>query len=194
MIIQKKVDKHEMARRFAIGEVNSGFFFSQDATDKQKTLQLLVSGDFELECFGIQNHRRTRGHFVDTLPKDTEWHLARLRLSEDEFVRLRTVADDGWRKYTNGSLKLIDAATFLQTNPKVDSRVTAMIAACDQGRIELCGITLFGITLDGPLTIVEGTARLVALYLTCVKAMSCPLNLQDIEVILGLSAAPWSFC
>jgi hypothetical protein len=193
MIVLRKVDRHEMARRFAVGEVHSGFFFSQDEINKQETLQLLTSGDRGLECLGIQNHRKTRGPFVDSLPGDTEWFLARLRLSEDEFVRLRTVNVDGWIKYTNGSLGLIDAAIFLQANPDVDPRVTAVVSACKQGRIELCGITLFGRTMDGPLTIVEGTARLVALYLTCVQQVLCPLCIEEIKIILGLSQANWSY-
>ena len=193
MIILRKIDTHEMARRFAIGEVNSGFFFSQNEIDKKKTLQLLTSGDYDLECLGIQNHRRTRGPFVDSLPRDAVWSLAKLRMSEDEFELLRTVNVDGWVKYTNGLLRLIDAAIFLAANPEVDPRVTEVIGACKQGRIELCGITLFGRTVDGPLTIVEGTARLVSLYLTNVKQRSCPHRLEEIEIALGLSEANWSF-
>jgi len=193
MIILRKIDTHEMARRFAIGEVNSGFFFSQNETDKKKTLQLLTSGDYSLECLGIQNHRRTRGPFVDSLPRDTGWSLAKLRMSEDEFKQLRTVNVDGWVRYTNGSLRLIDAAFFLAANPEADPRVTEVIGACKQGQIELCGITLFGRTADGPLTIVEGKARLVSLYITHVKQQSCPHRLEEIEIALGLSEANWSF-
>ena len=182
-----------MTRRFAIGEVNSGFFFSHDEANRKKTLQLLTSGDRSLESLGIQNHRRTRGHFVDSLPADTEWYLAKLCLSVDEFVQLQTVNVDGWIRYTNGSLKLIDAAIFLQTNPHTDPRVTDVITACNQGQIELCGITLFGRTLDGSLTIVEGTARLVAMYLACVQQRSHLLGMEEIEIVLGLSKENWSF-
>jgi hypothetical protein len=193
MIILREIDRHEMARRFAIGEVNSGFFFSPDETDRKKTLQLLTSGDHDLERLRIQRHQRTRGGFIDSLPRDTEWHLAKLPMSADEFELLRTVNVDGWVKYTNGSLRLIDAAIFLEANPEADPRVTEIISACKQGRIELCGITLFGRTTDGPLTVVEGTARLVSLYLTCAKQRSCPLSLEDVEIALGLSETRWSF-
>lgn len=194
MIILRDIDRHEMARRFAIGEVNSGFFYSADEAERKKTLQLLTSGDYDLECSGIQRHQQTRGGFIDSLPRDTEWHLAKLPMSADEFEKLRTVNVDGWVRYTNGSLRLIDAAIFLEANPQADPRVTEIISACKQGRIELCGVTLFGGTTDGPLTIVEGTARLVSLYLTCVKQRSCPLSLEDVEITLGLSKARWSFC
>jgi len=193
MIILRKIDRHEMARRFAVGEVNSGFFFSPDEIDKKKTLQLLTSGDYNLECLGIENHRKTRGPFVDSLPRDTGWYIAKLRISENEFEHLHTVNVDGWVRYTNGSLKLTDAAIFLEANPEADPRVTEVIGACKQGRIELCGITLFGRTTDGPLTVVEGTARLVSLYLTQVRQRSCPLKLDDFEIVLGLSEANWSF-
>lgn len=193
MIITRKIDIHEMERRFAIGEVNSGFFFSQDEAVKMRTLQLLASGNYADECSGIQNHKKTRGTFIDSLPEDTEWYLAKLRISEDEFRQLRTVNVDGWVNYTKGSLSLIDAAMFLEANPRADQRVTEVINACKQGAIELCGITLFGRTIDGLLTVVEGTARLVSLYLTCVKQQSCPVNLEEAEIALGLSETRWSF-
>ena len=48
-------------------------------------------------------------------------------------------------------------------------------------------------TLKGPFTIVEGTARLVALYLNCVHKKTSPLCLDEIDIVLGLSACKWSF-
>jgi len=176
-----------------MGEVNSGFFFSQDEVDRNRTLQLLTSGNYTDERSGIRNHQITRGGFIKSLPQDTKWYLAKLHMSEDEFGRLRTVNVDGWVNYTKGSLMLTDAAIFLEASPQADQRVTEIVDACKQGTIELCGITLFGRTTDGLLTVVEGTARLVSLYLTCVKQRSCQLNLEDIEVVLGLSETRWCF-
>jgi hypothetical protein len=193
MNIKENITKHEMARRFAMGEVRSQFFFSQEEENKEETLHFLNSDNFNFERLGIQRHWKSRGNFVNSLPEDTEWSLAKLRLSEDEFVRLHTVNVDGWVSYTSGSLRLVDAAFFLQANPERDPRVSAIISACNQGQLEICGITLLGRTIEGPFTIVEGTARLVALYLNCVQKNTSPLCMEEIEVVLGLSHSNWHF-
>ncbi len=192
MIILKKVDKHEMARRFAIGEVNSQFFFSEDEATKRETLRCLRSGDRELERVGIQSHWRTRGPFIESLPKFTSWHVATLGLDEAQFLTLRTVSDAGWMKYTNGSRKLVDAARFLHLNPDADRRVRAIVEAHQHGQAERCGITLLGKRRTGPFTIVEGTGRLIALYLTNIHAKP-PLGfeLKEIEIVVGLSWWNW---
>ncbi len=193
MNIVENITEHEMDRRFAIGEVHSQFFFSPDESIIQETLSFLTSGDHELERRGIQRHWRSRGGFVNSLPEDTEWSLAKLRLTENEFVQLHTVNVNGWVSYTSGSLRLIDAAIFLQANPSRDPRVSAIISAFNQGQFEICGITFFGQTIEGPFTIVEGTARLVALYLNCVQKNTSPLCMEEIEVVLGLSHSNWHF-
>ena len=74
-----------MARRFAIGEVHSQFFFTPDESITKETLSFLTSGDHELECRGIEQHWKTREGFVKSLPIDTAWNLAKLKLSEEEF-------------------------------------------------------------------------------------------------------------
>jgi len=180
-----------MERRFAIGEVYS-YYFCPDELYRKETLNFLTSGDYALERLGIQRHWEwSRRDFVNSLPNDTEWSLAQLRLSEDEFARLRTVNDGGWISYTDGSLRLVDAAIFLQANVHVDQRVAAVISACNQGQCEMCGITLFGHTLEGQLTIVEGHSRLVALYLNSVQKQSTTLCTEEIEVVLGISCSKW---
>jgi hypothetical protein len=193
MYIVREITKHEMVRRFAIGEVYS-HFFSQDEPYRQETLNFLTSGNDELERCGIQRHWGwSRGAFVSSLPNDTEWSLARLRLSEDEFARLRIVNGGGWMRYTDRSLRLVDAAIFLQANPGCDRRVAEIISALNRGQCEMCGITLFSHSLEGPFTIVEGTARLLALYLNCIQKKSTILCTEEIEVVLGLSHSNWRF-
>jgi hypothetical protein len=192
MYIVKNITKHEMNRRFVIGEVYSEFFPSRDELYKQETLNFLNSGDVDLEHIGIQRHWK-RGNFLNFLPNDTAWSLSQLRLSEDEFARLRTVNDGDWIKYTNRSLRLIDAAIFLQANPGSDQRVAEVISAFNRGQCEMCGITLFSDSLEGPFTIVEGTARLVALYLNCIQKKSTILCTEEIEVVFGLSHSKWRF-
>ena len=193
MNILENITKHEMVRRFAIGEVYSQFFYTRNESIRREALSFLNSGDHELECRGIAQHQRSRGIFVKSLPADTVWSLAKLSLSENEFSKLHTVNVDGWVGYTKGSLRLIDAAIFLQEYPDIDSRVSGIISACKQGQLEICGITLFGQTLNGPFTIVEGTARLVALYLNCVQKNTSPLCSDEIDIVIGLSSYRWSF-
>lgn len=192
MDIIKNITSHEMARRFALGEVRSQYFFSQDESVKQETIQFLVSRDYATERLGIERHWRTRGSFVNSLPKDTEWCLVKLNFTEKEFSFFQTVNVDEWIKYTNGSLKLIDAANFLQTNPTCDPRVDSVILTFNESQFETVGITLFGQKKEGPLTIIEGTARLVTLYLNCVQK-NLPLCHENIEVVIGLSQEKWRF-
>ncbi len=193
MRIIRGISAHEMARRFAIGEINSNFFHSKDEPYKQETVRLLTSGDPTREVQGIQRHWQTRRAFVNSLPGDTQWNLARLDLAKDEFARLETIRDTGWINYTGGSLKLVEAANSLQLNPNRDPRVAAIVSACKQGKLDLRGITLLGQTDVGPFTIVEGSARLVALYLCCVLSTSSPICANDIEVVVGLSPTRWSW-
>jgi len=193
MKIIKNITAHEMARRFALGEVHSRFFFPHEESVEQETIQFLTSGDYTLERRGIERHWKSHGPFVDSLPKDTDWHLAKLNLSEDEFSIFHTVNVDGWIRYTNRSLKLIDAAIYLQANPGCDQRVDAIISAFKKNQFEFTGITLFGQKMEGPLTIVEGTARLVALYLNCFQKNIRALCDEEIQVVIGLSQAKWHF-
>lgn len=193
MKILENITEHEMARRFAIGEVHSQFFFSNDESTRQEVLSFLTSGDYDLENRGIEHHWKSRGNFVKSLPTDTEWSIAKLCLSKNDFSQLYTVNRDGWVEYTNNSLRLIDAAIYLQENPDRDPRVSAIISACNQGQIELCGITLFSQTIKGTFTIVEGTGRLVALYLNCVQKNTSPLCKDEIDIVLGLSTSLWRF-
>ncbi len=187
MRIIRSVSSHEMARRFAIGEVNSSFFHSNDERHRQETLQLLQSGNLMSEIEGIRRHRLTRAALVDSVPSDTEWNLARINLSKEEFAQLQTIRDPGWINHTGGTLRLVDAATSLQADPGRDNRVTDVVSACKQGQLELRGITLLGQSLSGPFSILEGTARLVALYLCCVISTVGPYCGEDMEIMLGLS-------
>ena len=191
MRIVSEISAHEMARRFAIGEVTSQFFASGDHRYREETLAFLASGDKGLELEGIRRHHKTRGSFVKSIPPSTRWHIARLELSMDEFQRLNTIRDTGWIDLTNSTLKLVDVAQLMEKDPGRDPRLAEVITACKRGRLELRGITLFGQTEEGSLTIVEGTARLVALYLACVLRKASPHCAQNVEVVLGISDTTW---
>lgn len=193
MKIIRGITAHEMARRFAIGEIRSQFLLAPDKEYRDETLRFLTSGNPDFELEGIRRHQLTRGEFVNSIPRDTNWHLALLSLSNDEFARLRTINRDGWRTYSNGTLRLVDAATYLREDPSRDTRVAKIITACQWGTLEMLGITLFAQTVQGPYTIVEGTGRLVVLYLCCILSTSSLICTDEVEVILGISSTHWQF-
>ncbi|MCG6537998.1 MAG: hypothetical protein L7F78_25605, partial [Syntrophales bacterium LBB04] len=78
-------------------------------------------------------------------------------------------------------------------SPGEDRRVDPIISAFKKGQVEMAGITLFGSTREGPFTIVEGTGRLVAVYLRNIAEPFSPRLQDEIEVVLGLSATRWRF-
>src|SRR5207247_6263600 len=104
-----------------------------------------------------------RGPFIASIPKDTEWHLAEFCLSPEQFATLRTIKDGGWGAHTSGSYQLVDAAKSLEQDWSRDSRIAAVVSECELGRLETMGITLWSQSIDGPYTVVEGNARLIAL-------------------------------
>ncbi len=186
----RKASFHEVLLRFAIGEVNSDFA-PEDQEYRQRTLSLLVSGDPILESEGIERQLQLRRQFLHSIPTDTQWGLANLGLTKAEFSPLYTIREEGWIKLTGGTLRLIDAANLINSDPTRDRRIAAVVSSCKQGRLELRGVTLLTQTERGPFTIVEGTARLLALYLCCILGASSPHCSEDLEVAVGLSKSTW---
>jgi hypothetical protein len=181
-----------MMIRFAIGEVRSNFFFSNDEAFRAETLGLLTSGDVLREDQGLRRHQESRGRFLESLPRDTRWHLAMLRTNRVEFDQLRTINDAAWLRYSRGTRRLVDAAAFLAGDERRDPRVST-ISKQFPGNVELRGITLLGKDPEGTSVIVEGTARLVAVCQRCLAGSGpggCP---DELEVVLGLTASKWQW-
>jgi len=86
-----------MLLTFAIPEVNSNFA-SANEEERQRTLTLLTSGDSNLEVEKIERQLQQRRAFLDSIPDDAMWTLARLPLLPEDFGRLRTIREDGWIK------------------------------------------------------------------------------------------------
>ena len=109
-----------------------------------------------------------------------------------EMRLLKTIQDTGWTTYSRGSHILSDAANYLSTNPEADERVTSIVDGVREGHVELQGITLIAHSEAGPYVIVEGTARLVAVYVQCVIQQNRDLG-DHIEVVLGISEEVWQW-
>jgi hypothetical protein len=192
MTIIRQASRHEMLLRFAIGEVNSRFAFA-NRQERLRTLGLLTSGDPTLEVEGIERQLQQRRAFLDSIPDDTIWSFARLGLSEQDFGRLRTIREDGWINLTGGTQRLVDAADLIGKQPSRDPSIASVVSACKEGRLELRGVTVLTMNDSGPFTIVEGHARLIALYLCCIVSASSPHCSEDLEVVSGLSNTAWSW-
>jgi hypothetical protein len=190
MRIARDTSWHEMRRRFVLGELASSRFGFSDDRKHMEVKALLESGDRAKECEDILRHRNHIDYWV-SLPRETQWKIAYLRLTDHEFRRLRTFPGEGWRKHTNGSFRLVDAAVAIEIDPDRDPDVAAVISACQSGELNSVGITLHSQPALDVYTVVEGSARLVALFLCCVKAQLVDHCASDIEVILGVSQNRW---
>ena len=192
MNIISEIDRHEALRRWAIGEVKSQFFYSKDPAIQEETLSLLKSGDPSKEAKGIKRHHQKRGCFIGSIPADTKWSLASFRVVENEFQGLRTIRDKGWKRFSSGSYLLCDAANYLIKNPCEDrQRVQSIIRELRHGNVNLTGITLWSMTKEGPYTIAEGTARLVAIYYLCILQGLKLFENNTAEVVVGISKTKW---
>ena len=195
MNIISEIDFHKMKRRWAIGEVNSQFFYCKDPTVRKETLAWLKSGDPIKEEKGIKRHHKSRGiNYINTIPPDTKWFLAYLPITESEFRKFRTILskkNKGWNLYSGGSYLFLDAVNYLIKNPDADPRIKSIINKFQYQYIELTGITFISRNNKGPYIIAEGTARLVAIYYHCILNKVKIFENNAIEVVLGVSKTKW---
>ncbi len=181
---------HEMHRRWTLGELDSTTF-GVGRENQEAVRTLLESGNETFESKGILSHHK-RINYWNSLPADTEWKTARLELTDLEFERIRTIQDpQGWGFLTNGSYKLVDAALNIESGTRVDARISGAVSALSLGSLNLTGITLHSTLGSEVYTVAEGSARLVALYLCCVKNVPKPQCIDAIDVIWGVSKARW---
>jgi hypothetical protein len=192
MKVLQEITRHEMLRRWVLGELDSAGFWDQGVDDAQRARirNLLSSDDIAAQCEGILAHT-SRVRYWNSLPTDSRWKLAELELAQREFERLRTVNDPAWQSRTNGTFRLVDAAKHIAQNPGIDVRVSNLIAAMREGNFNderLVGITLFSNEESDLLTAVEVTARLIALCLCRLRNAEIQ---HGIQVAWGSSPTPW---
>lgn len=195
MNIISEIDRHEALRRWAIGEVNSEYFcrsYGSDPALREQTLVLLKSGNPIKEAEGIRRHQCIRAPLICRIPWDTRWFLASLNVIEDEFQGLRTIRDNNkWNEYSSGTYMFCVAANYLIRNPGADQRISSIISGLPDGNVCLTGITLISDAKEGPYTIAEGTARLVAIYYHCIFKGTKLFANNAMEVSLGVSKTKW---
>lgn len=192
MNIISEIDRHEALRRWAIGEVKSQFFYSQNPDIQEETLLLLKSGDRDKEAEGIRRHHKKRGCYIGSIPADTKWSSTSFDVVEDKFQGLRTIRDNNkWNEYSSGTYLFCVAANYLIRNPGADQRISSIIRGLPDGNVCLTGITLISDAKEGAYTIAEGTARLVAIYYHCIFKGTKLFANNAIEVSLGISKTKW---
>ena len=190
MELIRKIKKHEMLRRWAIGEVYVEYLSSINEEIPQETLRLLNSGSPGLERKGIK--RSLKGHhlsLVDCLPSDVSWYLAKMELNQPELNKLYTLPVPELAKITNFTYRVPYAAKIVQNIPSLNTRVTGIIDAfkSDASQVQLSGITFLAKQVEGPYTIIEGNGRTIGLYNTLFLEKIKVIKGNHIEVVLGLS-------
>lgn len=193
MKIIQEITFHEMLRRFAIGEVFSEFYDTPTDEHRNKTLLLLKSGEQNNEIEGIKRSLVRRRCILQSFPQEAKWYIANLPVTRDQFSAIKIFPNEKWADYSGESHKLIDAATKLRDAPGKDKRVDAIVSAFKQGNVEMQGITLMCQSEEGPFTIAEGNARLVAVYLCCMDKQAGPDCQDELEIVFGLSSTPWGW-
>ena len=131
--------------------------------------------------------RSRRGVGPISLSEKWTWYLASLTISAKEFASLYTNDDVKWRRYTNNTLRLIDAAGFLAGYPGEDRRIDGILGklTCD------CYVNSSGITLlkrdngDG-YDIEEGNGRLAAICIHYLIRKANEPRVSEIDVVVGL--------
>lgn len=186
------IDKHEMLRLWAIGEVYVDLLNPENSEPGKEILSLLNSKDAILERKGIE--RGLKNHhwsLIDFIPEDTVWHKAILELNKPEFHKLNTLPVDDLGRITNNTFRLVYAANIIMMKPDLNRRISEIIGAMKRGvgEVQLSGITLLANEENGPYTILEGNGRLISLYnLEFIEKLKiCPE--RQVEVVLGLSDA-----
>lgn len=197
----------EMRRRFALAELDSSVFTKKDTAspngmiltekEKEELRTKLLSGNCQEVSDAIGKHRHGAYVYQNIiLPRKVkDWYLADLDAIPDEFKNLQVVRTGYWRCISNGTYKLTEAANNLIKKESVDpqtKRIKDTISILNNGSsINLEGIILVCKESDestGPWEILEGHARLVAIYLQLMDKGHLTMNgvrLTSVPVILG---------
>jgi hypothetical protein len=186
MKLIEKIDRHEVLRRWAVGEVYSQFFNPIHESSRHETLAMLLSGSKYLEKEGIDNVLELKQGLVDSMSLYINWYRAYLEISKSDLDMVYTLQLPGWERNTEGSYLISDAAKNIQEVPYLDSRVTGIYRALKKKEVKLDGITLLAVDKVGPYVAVEGTGRLTSIYIAQQLDHLDLLDNNQVEVTLGL--------
>jgi hypothetical protein len=186
MKLIEKIDRHEVLRRWAMGEVDSKFFIPIYETHKEDTLAKLRSGQTHLEQEGIETVLELKQGLVDSISKYINWYRASLEISKSDLDLVYTLQLPGWKRNTGGTFLLADAARNIYDRPKLDPRVHSIFAALKNNCVVMEGITLLAVDKIGPYVVVECTGRLTSIYIAQQIQRENLLKNNQVEVTLGL--------
>jgi hypothetical protein len=190
MKLIERIEKQEILRLWAIGEVYVELLNLENQRAAREVLNLLISGDKKLEKGGID--RVLKDHhwsLIEFIPKDTVWYRARLEVNRTEFNKLNTLPVADLARITNNTFRLAYAATIVKKRPDLNDRISSIIEAMkkEENEVQLSGITLLAKDIDGPYTILEGNGRLIGLYhLEFIEKIN-KVPIAGIDVVIGFS-------
>lgn len=189
MIVKKEIDFKEVLRRWAIGESRSkpdnfGSFEYKKIRQELKTDNFLY----------LSHLLNKRPYFIESLKKlNIFWYLKPINFIIKEFSKFYVVKDDGWKNYTNGTYKFLDAVNYLLKFPERNKDVYEIIQNFqNMDKDDLMGIILLS-NKKGFYTIVEGHKRLVAIYKSVLIDKNINNNLKSAEFIIGITKENWEF-
>jgi len=186
MKLIEKIDRHEVLRRWAIGEVYSSFFNPQNESSRGETLAMLLSGNYYLEKLGLENVLELKQGLVDSISIHINWYRAILELRKSDLDMVYTLQLPGWERNTEGSYLISDAARNINDLPTLDPRVTKIFKAFKQQNVEMDGITLLAVDKIGPYVAIEGTGRLTSIYIAQQLNHLNLIKNNQLEISLGL--------
>lgn len=186
MKLIEKIDRHEVLRRWAVGEVYSKFFNPEYEEHREETLAMLLSGSKYLEREGIDLVLELKQSLVDSISFYITWYRAFLEINKSDLDLVYTLQLPGWERNTEGSFLISDAAKNIYDVPYLDSRVTGIYRALKNHNVRMDGITLLAVDKIGPYVAVEGTGRLTSIYMAQQLEHMNLLENNQIEVTLGL--------
>jgi len=186
MKLIEKINRHEVLRRWAVGEVYSKFFNPLYETAREETLAMLLSGSHYLEKEGINNVLEFKQGLVDSISLYINWYKAVLEINKSDLDLVYTLQLPGWERNTEGTFLIADAARNIRDVPYLDSRVTGIFNALKKKEVKMEGITLLAVDKVGPYVAVEGTGRLTSIYMAQQLEHLNLLDNNQVEITLGL--------
>ncbi|TET06178.1 MAG: hypothetical protein E3J83_06355 [Candidatus Atribacteria bacterium] len=189
MLVKKEIDFKEVLRRWAIGEIGSKEFGLPDFKEERKKLKSNQFTETDLEkCL----YRRWTCYIPTIAQLNAVWFLKPTKFIINEFPKFYTMNDNGWKQKTNGSYRLIDAIFRSMNYPDENSREFKIIRNFENLDIDdFTGITLIYNKIIKKYIIVEGHARLIAIYNHLVinkRKIRLPL-----EFAIGITNNKWYF-
>jgi len=186
MKLIEKIDRHEVLRRWAVGEVYSEFYRPLYNSGREETMDMLLSGNHYLEKEGIAQVLEFKQNLVDSMSLHIKWYSALLEINKSDLDLVYTLQLPGWQRNTAGTFLVADAARNIRDIPFLDSRVTEIYGSLKNKEVKLQGITLLAVDKVGPYVVVEGTGRLTSIYMAQQLDRLDLIKDNQIEIALGL--------